>query len=224
MGYADREEAVTGGTRPIVRTNVYVDGFNLYFGCLKGTPYRWLNIAAMCRLSLPANYQVNRIRYFTALVSPRPTNPQVHIRQQALLRALATLPNFHIHYGSYLSGIKRRPLASPVPGLPAVVDVLNTEEKGSDVNLATYLLFDAFNDEYDAAVVVTDDSDLEEPVKIVRHHFKRHVRVLSPRGQSRVLSRAATRFQRITVAALQGAQFPRTMTDANGIITKPVGW
>jgi len=203
---------------------VYVDGFNLYFGCLKGTPYKWLNIAKMCRLSLPANYVVQRIRYFTALVSPRPTNPQIHVRQQAYLRALATTPRLDIHYGSYLEGVKRRPLARPVAGLPAFVDVLNTEEKGSDVNLATYLLFDAFNNEFDAAVIVTDDSDLEEPMRIVRHHFKKHVRVLSPRGQSRVLSRTATRFQQITLAALQGAQFPRTLSDANGTITKPSRW
>ena len=207
-----------------VNTNVYVDGFNLYYGCLKGTPYRWLNVAEMCRLSLPAHYQVNRIRYFTALVSARPNKPHSQLRQQIMLRALGTLPNFHIHLGNYLATTKRRPLVTPIPGLPAYVDVLDSEEKGSDVNLATYLLFDAFNQEYDAAVVVSDDSDLAEPIKIVRHHFRKHVRVLSPRGKSRVLSQAATRFQRIAVANLQAAQFPASIKDAVGTVHKPPGW
>jgi uncharacterized LabA/DUF88 family protein len=203
---------------------VYIDAFNLYFGCLKGTPYKWLNIAELCRLSLPAHYHVNRIRYFTALVTPRPANPQAHVRQQTLLRALQTLPNVTIHYGTFLAKTKRRPLTTPVAGLPRFVDVFDTEEKGSDVNLATYLLFDAFKNEYDAAVVVSDDSDLVEPIRIVRREFHKHVRVLSPRGKSRQLSLAATRFQQITVAALRAAQFPTTLTDAVGTITKPAGW
>lgn len=207
-----------------VRTNVYVDGFNLYFGCLKGTSYRWLNIAALCRLSLPDHYQVNRIRYFTALVAPRLNNPQQHIRQQVLIRALGTIPEVTIHYGNFLAKTKVRPLVTPVPGLPQFVEVHDVEEKGSDVNLATHLLFDAFKDEYEAAVVVSDDSDLVEPIRIIRREFNKHVRVLSPRGKSRHLSLAATRFQRITTANLHAAQFPSTLVDAHGTITKPAGW
>lgn len=30
-----------------LRTRVYVDGFNLYYGCLKGTPWKWLNLVAL---------------------------------------------------------------------------------------------------------------------------------------------------------------------------------
>jgi hypothetical protein len=50
-----------------MRTNVYVDGFNLYYGCLKGTPYRWLDLEALCSRLLPTN-SIHRIRYFTARV------------------------------------------------------------------------------------------------------------------------------------------------------------
>ena len=62
-----------------MKANVYVDGFNLYYGAVKGTPYRWLDIAAMCRLLLPHD-QINQIKYFTALINPRPQtriNPPV---------------------------------------------------------------------------------------------------------------------------------------------------
>jgi hypothetical protein len=49
-------------------TNVYIDAFNLYYGCLKGTPYKWLDLGLLCRLLLPG-YSVNQIRYFTAFRS-----------------------------------------------------------------------------------------------------------------------------------------------------------
>lgn len=53
-----------------MRVNVYIDGFNLYYGAVKGTPYRWLNLAEICRLLLPRD-EVLQIKYFTALVNPR---------------------------------------------------------------------------------------------------------------------------------------------------------
>jgi hypothetical protein len=48
----------------LMLTNVYVDGFNLYYGCLKGTPYKWLDLGALCQVLLPPN-KIQRIRYFT---------------------------------------------------------------------------------------------------------------------------------------------------------------
>jgi hypothetical protein len=67
-----------------MRTNVYVDAFNLYYGCLKGTPYRRLDLAALCRRLQP-NDEINRIRYFTALVSARADDPQEAQRQLTYL-------------------------------------------------------------------------------------------------------------------------------------------
>ena len=67
-------------------TNVYVDAFNLYYGSLKGTPYRWLDLGALCARLLPKD-RINRIRYFTATVSARPDNPDAPQRQQVYLRA-----------------------------------------------------------------------------------------------------------------------------------------
>lgn len=206
------------------RTNVYIDSWNLYFGCLKGTPYRWLNVAEMVRLSMPVHYQINRIRFFTARVSARPHNPQAPVRQDTLFRALRTLPSLTMHFGQFLVSQTRMPLVSPAPGGPRFADVIKTEEKGSDVNIATYLLVDAFDDDFEAAVVVSDDSDLVEPIAIVRRKFHKHVTVLSPRGQSRELSRIATRFRRIDPAVLAASQFPPTLSDARGTFTKPPGW
>lgn len=207
-----------------LKTNVYVDGFNLYYGSVKGTAYKWLNIAELCRYLLPRNYDIHRIRYFTAIVQPRPDDPQQADRQRIFVRALQTLPNLSVHYGQFLVTHPRMLLAHPPTGGPRTVEVVKTEEKGSDVNLATYLVADAYERDFDAAAVITDDSDLAEPIHLVRHRLGLHVTVLSPRGVSRRLSQVATRFRRVTTEALAHSQFPPTLTDAHGTINKPVGW
>lgn len=99
-------------------TNVYVDAFNLYYGCLKGTPYRWLDLGSLCRRLLPRD-EIGRIRYFTATVSARPDNPGAPQRQQVYLRALTTISDLSIHYGHYLSHVTRMPLARRRPGARA---------------------------------------------------------------------------------------------------------
>ena len=51
-----------------------------------------------------------------------------------------------------------------------MVRVVKTEEKGSDVNLACHLVADAFEKKCDAAFVISNDSDLLEPIRIARQH------------------------------------------------------
>lgn len=137
------------------------------------------------------------------------------------IRALQTLPMLTTHYGNFLESQVRMPLVNPPPTTALVV---KTEEKGSDVNLATYLLVDAYENDFQAAVVITDDSDLAEPISIVRHRLQRHVTVLSPRGKSRKLSQVATRFRKLDPMNLAASQFPTSFPDAHGIITKPAVW
>jgi hypothetical protein len=215
-----------------VVTNVYVDSFNLYYGCLKGTPYRWLDIAGLCHIELPHN-QINRIRFFTALVDARPGDPQQPVRQQTYLRALKTIPNLTMHYGQFLRNAVRMPLVSPPAGGPNTVEVWKTEEKGSDVNLACYLLLDAFQKDCEAAAIISNDSDLAEPLRLARKHFGIKVIVLHPLRAplpgkkprpNFELVKAASKSKIIQQASLAASQFPPTLTDAIGTITKPAGW
>ena len=207
-----------------MRTNVYIDGFNLFYGCLKDSPYRWLDVAKLCQAMLPVN-TIQRIRYFTALVQPRPGHPNQQQHQLVYLRALRTIPNLSIHHGKFLSTVVTMPLAKPPSTGRWSVDVIKTEEKGSEVSMATHLLMDSFHGEFDVAVIVTNDSDLLEPINIVRKEFKRKVGVLSPHGNvSWALKQNSTFYKHIDVATLAASQFPATMTDAHGTITKPPGW
>jgi uncharacterized LabA/DUF88 family protein len=205
-------------------TNVYVDAFNLYYGSLKGTPYRWLDLGALCTRLLPKD-RIHRIRYFTATVSARPDNPDAPQRQQIYMRALETIPSLSIHYGHYLTHVTRMPLANPRRGGARTVEVVKTEEKGSDVNLATYLLLDAFRRDCDVAVVISNDSDLKLPIEIAQSELGIRVGVVNPHAPAR-RSRALqpTFFKQLRTSALGACQFPPMLTDAKGEIRKPARW
>lgn len=206
-------------------TNVYIDGFNLYYGCVKGTAFKWLDLARFSSKLLPAAYQPHRIYYYTARVRGLPHNPDAPTRQQIYLRALATIPNLTISYGHFLTSTIRMPLANPVPGGPATVSVIKTEEKGSDVNLASHLLLHAFRKECAAAFVISNDSDLLEPIRIVRQEFRLPVGVASPhKHPSQVLLKEASFFRSIRPGALRDSQFPQSLVDATGTFTKPTTW
>ena len=97
---------------PLPRTIVYIDSFNLYYGCLKHTPYRWLNIEQMCALLLP-DHHILAIKYYTARIKPPADDPDKAVRQEVYLRALATLPLVTMTFGQYLSHVIKRPLEDP---------------------------------------------------------------------------------------------------------------
>ncbi len=212
------------GGKPIP-SFIYVDGFNLYYGAVKGTPYKWLDLYKMCRLLLPKN-QVLKIKYFTALVNARPQDPSQPVRQQIYMRALKTIPNLEIVLGHFLSHEINMPLANCPPGHQRYVRVIKTEEKGSDVNIATHLLHDGYQGAFDAAVVISNDSDLVEAIKIVKNELNKVVIVLNPFKDtpSQDLNRIATFVKPIRKGVLAASQFPDPMHDQNGRFYKPSNW
>lgn len=204
------------------RTYVYVDGFNIYYG-IRYTPYRWLDLGRLARLTVP-NAEISAIRYFTARIEARddPDQPQ---RQAIYLRALQTIPNLSIHFGQFRSNQVRMALVDPPPIGAKTALVWKTEEKGSDVNLATYLLADGCEARYKQAVVVSNDSDLVEPIRVVRDQIGRQVMVLNPTPHfSAQLRDVSTAYRKITEASLKAAQFPEQLTDQHGTFHRPAAW
>ena len=218
-----------------MRFNVYVDGFNLYYGALRGQPYRWLDLRLFARGLLRSGDEVHRIRYFTAPVRPLPHDPGAPDRQAAYLRALGTLPDLSIHHGHFLAFERTMPRSDG----RGFARVIRTEEKGSDVNLATHLLLDAFDADFEAALVISNDSDLAEPIRQVGERFGRAVGVALPilnrdtsgrrRQPSNTLRRAAA-FQRFITDStrhrrlLAECQFPEALADARGAFRRPPEW
>ena len=201
-----------------MRTIIYIDGFNLYYGALRGTPYKWLDVSKLCHLILPKNNIIG-IKYFTATVSARPNDPDQSTRQQTYLRALKTSPNLEIIYGHFLSHDVLMPSAKN-PG--KMERVIKTEEKGSDVNIATHLLNDGHKGIYDVGVLLTNDSDLLEPLKIVRYELNLPVGVINPQKKaSRVLAQHASFIKPVRKWVLQKSQFPRILQDNEGRFHRP---
>ena len=79
------------------------------------------------------------------------------------LRALETISTLTIHYGQFRERRKFRRLVTPIPGISRTVEIWDSEEKGSDVNLASYLLIDGVDGDYEQAVVISNDADLPFP-------------------------------------------------------------
>jgi uncharacterized LabA/DUF88 family protein len=116
-------------------------------------------------------------------------------------------------------------LAHPPTNGPATVEVLKTEEKGSDVNIATHLVHDAHSGRFDVAVMVTNDSDLCEPIRVVRHELGLPVGVMYPGDRlSRQLQPLASFIKPIRAGVLRASQFPPVLTDAVGRFHKPPSW
>ena len=208
-----------------MRTNFYIDGFNLYHRALVDSPYKWLDLGQLCSRLVP-NHEVGRIRYFTALVENRPDHPSRRQKQLIYLRALNTIPNLSIHEGRFQTELRRRPLANPIPEVGRFVEVLETREKGTDINLATYLLVDGFRGDYEQAAVISNDSDLALAVRKVRDVICLPVGAVNPapRRPTRLLRESCTFSREIRRRTLAECQFPDTLTDDVGTITKPVGW
>lgn len=206
-----------------MRTIVYIDGFNLYYGALRRRPHlKWLDISKLARLLLPGD-EIVGIRYFTARISARANDPDGPRRQQVYLRALRTLePLVSIHYGQFLTSTTRAAVVAPPP---PTIEVWKTEEKGSDVNLATYLLLDAFDARMELAVIVSNDSDLVTPLKALRHRFQIGIGLLNPHDNpSRSLVPEAQFIKQVRAGPLAASQFPDVLTDEHGEIRRPDAW
>ena len=207
-----------------MRTYVYVDGFNLYYGALKDTAWKWLDLPALLAKILQPQHDILTVKYFTARVSGTSADPSKPQRQDVYLRALQRYrPEVKVYFGHFLSHRVRVPLAQPI-GNRRTAEVIRTEEKGSDVNLAVHLLNDGWLDVYDCAVVVSNDSDIAEAMRLVsRHHGKRIGLVTPGTGRpSRQLMVHADFARHIRPNALRQSQLPDPIPSTT--ISKPLRW
>jgi hypothetical protein len=186
--------------------------------------------------------QVSRTRYFTAKVKATAIDPQQAAKQQTYIRALETLPNLTVHYGRYQEKPFKGRVCNPPPDSQYVYRI---EEKGTDVNLATWMLADAFRDECDQLVLITNDSDMVEPVRLINQDLGKRVIILNPHTvdtaarknaqggnhkayPSWYLAKVAFMVKDIRSDGnnchMTMAQFPHTLTDRHGTFVIPPTW
>ena len=208
-----------------MRTYIYVDGFNLYYGALKNSPWKWLDLFALFQEMLQPHHQILNTKYFTARVSGTPGDPGKPRRQHVYLRALQHYrPEVQFHFGHFLSHNVRLPLATPT-ARERTAEVVKTEEKASDVNLAVHLLNDCWLNAYDCAVVVTNDSDIAEAMRLVKQHHRKLIGLATPgeRHPSRELQSHADFSLRIrNKTVLRKSQLPDPIPGTT--IRKPDLW
>ncbi len=208
----------------LLRTIVYVDGFNFYYGQLKGTPWKWLDLPLLFENILGKQNSLVKVKYFTAKVQPTSHDPDVNIRQDAYFRALKRCcEKVEIHLGHFLRHEVFMENADPPPNK---VRVWKNEEKGSDVNLALQLLNDAWQDLFDCAVIVSNDSDLARALELVKSQHRKVIGLITPgapkRKTSNQLLQHADFIKPIRTSHLQVSLLPDPIPGTK--IHKPRGW
>ena len=205
------------------RSIIYIDGFNFYYGAVRGSRYKWLDLEACFRRLRPGD-DIRRIYYFTALV-----DGDKRARQQTYLRALATLPNVEVILGKFKLKQVRCRVAGCSYGGDRTFET--PEEKRTDVNIALQLIDDAHHDRAERFVLISGDSDLVpvlERVKLLRPEKELIVYVPARhriRGAATELRNAADKNKTFPEVLLKVSQFPVRLPDGRGgTIEKPPSW
>ncbi len=209
--------------------HTYIDGFALYHMCLRRREDRshlkWLDLVALASSILP-DEDITLVRYYTARVGDAPDDPQRASRQDTYLRALATLPGLVIRQGNFVRSKREVMLANPPKGIQPRQTAWVRQEKRSDVSLATDLLLDAFDHRPEVALIVTNDSDFVEPIRVLRERFDIRVVVMSPDDHvSKRLASAASHARTLDHRLLEDCQLPDVVIDESGReIRRPERW
>ncbi len=199
------------------RVFVYIDGFNLYFGMMEAgyDKSRWLNVAQLAQNLLKPTQEIVAVKYFTSRVS---NNPNKQKRQTIYLEALET-QGVEIIYGHYQSNSIECNRCGHI--------WMDQKEKMTDVNIATHLIVDAYQDRYDMAMLISGDSDLVPPIKAVHSLFKQKRVFVSfpPKRHNQTVAVAAKGSQTIGRKSLADSQLPATITKSDGyVLARPVEW
>ena len=126
----------------------------------------------------------------------------------------------------FLSHVKTRPLATPCAQCGRTkLEVVVTEEKGTDVNLASHLVYDACVDAFDVAAVLSNDSDLVTPIMLARDRCCKTVGVINPqRHPARALLQTASFYKQLRPGVLRASQLPDTVEHEGRRFERPRGW
>jgi len=205
------------------RSIIYIDGLNLYYGAVKGTPFKWLNLQLLFE-RLRQDDDIQRIKYFTTLVTG-----SHQINQLSFLAALGTCPKIEIIMGKFKTTNVKCQVRQCAFNGSRFFQV--QEEKRTDVNIATTMLDDAYDDLADRFILVSGDSDLVPAInKLKMRNPTKEVIVYVParnevRGAATELRGAADKNRTLPQALIKVSQFPAIVPDGRGgTIIKPLSW
>lgn len=159
---------------------------------------------------------IEGIKIFTAHLKEMFWDPGAPERQKLYLTALrAHNPHINIQYGKFSV---REYTAYDAKATGQLHKIIRPEEKGSDVNLALHMLNDAFNNKYDCAIMISNDTDLLSALTMVHEH-KKMVGVVLPRARgSKSLKNSADFYLNIRRKLLADCQLPNSVRNHTGKI------
>ncbi len=225
-----------------MKSIIYVDGYNLFYGCLKYSQDKWLDLKALffdrvLYTQNPASELV-AIKFFTADIKAKiaSNGTAAQMAQQTYHRALLQLYPEHIQIikGYYSLEKARLPCYQQPPDKTQLVDVWKLEEKQTDVNMALEAYRDAVKERADQIVIVSNDTDLAPALAALREDFgmRLQIGVVIPirasshhRPGNEQLSKFADWTRRhLTDIELAESQLPQTIPTRKKPIVKPRYW
>lgn len=235
-----------------LRTRIYIDGYNFYYGCLRRTPYKWLdllplfekhilpsalvtdgdgNIRQLALLPSPA------IKFFTAKIIESVARAVDSVSSQARYHtALRKLHDGRIELieGYYaVNKMKVKIVDADDPDRPPrecqEIQAWKVEEKQSDVSLALQAYHDAITGQIDHAVIVTNDTDIAPALEMIRAHTKVMIGLVVPTtdhtrtANADLVELAHWTRSHITNEELAASQLPRVIPGRKATV-KPESW
>jgi uncharacterized LabA/DUF88 family protein len=192
------------------KVNVYVDGFNLYHAieALQDHRLKWINLKELGRSFLRPGEELNRVIFFTAVLTWNKDKQQRHKNFIAAQKGVGVeVVESNFRKMSRHCRVMDRYCA-------------RHEEKQTDVAIAVAMLSDAMRDEYQRAVLVTADSDQVPLVREFRRSFPRkHITLAAPPargGDSRELGREVHDRTPLSAGRIRACPLPRDVYDARG--------
>ncbi|WP_053214797.1 antitoxin Xre/MbcA/ParS toxin-binding domain-containing protein [Pseudomonas sp. Q12-87] len=235
-----------------LRTRIYIDGYNFYYGCLKGTSYKWLDLLSLFEKHLLPSVLVKdtnnlvrqsallacpSIKFFTAkiieTVARAPDSVSSQARYHTALRKLYgnRIDLVEGYYAVNKMKVKVVDASHPnrAPRECEEIQAWKVEEKQSDVNLSLQAYHDAMTGEIDHAVFVTNDTDIAPALQMIRSYTPVRVGVVIPttnheRIPNTELAESAHWVRtHITRAELAACQLPRVIPGRKATV-KPESW
>ena len=207
--------------------DVFIDGFNLEFGAMRPAGLHWIDLRRFAERITPRYYgKVSSVFLYTAPLLDRKGCIGVATKQDIWFRALSATNTAQVVLGHHVRQVRSLPRVEPDGSEGSSVRVVQTIEKGSDVNLAVDLVDRAHRGRFHAAAVVSNDGDLRRAVESVSRGLLIPVVVINPQSgrQSRGLAAAATDVRTVRPNDLVRSQLPERIETATDVIHKPSAW
>ncbi|MER2493750.1 antitoxin Xre/MbcA/ParS toxin-binding domain-containing protein [Catenovulum sediminis] len=233
-----------------LKTRVYIDGYNLYYGRLKGTPFKWLNVHALVfNQILPSvllregehqcTFEAHEpaINYFTAVISEKAARDKDSVSSQATYHSALRnhlKNNIEIINGYYSIAKTEAWQVDPIdedtwPKNCNKVKIWKIEEKKSDVNLSLQAYHDSITGQIDHAVFITNDTDIAPSLSMIKQNTDVKIGLIIPSDKTRnpnkeLVDLADWKRTYITDAELQSSQLPRVIQGKRKANSKPISW